>query len=96
MEFCQVSYTSRAQVSLLSAALSLFSLQPVFLLGISLTHVQDLALGLHELELHEVHTGPPLKPIKVLLDSISSHQCVDPTKQIDVLSRPAKGADLSL
>ncbi|PKU36298.1 rna-directed dna polymerase from mobile element jockey-like [Limosa lapponica baueri] len=38
----------------------------VFVLGISLTYMQDLALGL--VELHEVHIGPPLKPVQVPLD----------------------------
>ncbi|PKU46776.1 hypothetical protein llap_2935 [Limosa lapponica baueri] len=45
------------QVLLLRAALQPFSAQPVFVPGIALTQVQDLALGL--VELHEVHMGPP-------------------------------------
>ena len=44
--------------------------QPVSVLGIVPTHVQDLALGL--VELHEVRMGPPLKPVKVPLDGIPS------------------------
>ncbi|KAK4825626.1 hypothetical protein QYF61_001306 [Mycteria americana] len=40
--------------------------QPVLVLRISLTYVQDLALGL--VELHEVHMGPLFKPVKVPLD----------------------------
>jgi len=51
-------------------ALSPFSAQPVFVLGIVLTQVQDLALGL--VELHEVCTGSPLKLVKVPLDGIPS------------------------
>jgi len=47
-----------SQVILLRAALDPFSTQPLFVLGIALTHLQDLALGLVELD--EVHTGPPL------------------------------------
>ena len=56
------STTSRPQVLLLRAALNRFSSQPVFVLGIAPTHVQDLALGL--VELHEVLTGPVLMPVK--------------------------------
>jgi len=42
-----------------------FSAQPVFMLGITPAHVQNLALG--PVELHGVRTGPPLKPVKVTL-----------------------------
>jgi len=53
-------------------------LHPVFVLGIALTHVQDIALGLAELK---IRMGPPLKPVQVPLDSIPSLQCVDcPTR----------------
>ena len=58
------------QVLLLRAALSPFSTQTVCKLGIALTQVQDHALGL--VELHEVHMGPPVKPVKVPLDGIPS------------------------
>jgi len=54
----------------LRAALNPFSAQPVLVLGIVLTQMQDLALGL--VELHEVHTGPPLKAVQVPLDGIPS------------------------
>ena len=43
------------QVLLLRAALEPLSAQPVLVFGITLTHVQDLALGL--VELHAVHAG---------------------------------------
>jgi len=59
-------------------------------LGIALTHVQDLALS--HVELHEVHTGPPLQPVKVPLDAILSLHCVDSTTQIGVVSKLAEGA----
>lgn len=49
-----------AQV-LLRVALSPFSAQPVFILRIILTYMQDLTLGL--VELHEVCRGPPFRPI---------------------------------
>jgi len=45
------------QVLLIRATLTPFSAQPAFVLGIALTHAQDLAIGL--VELHEVLTGPP-------------------------------------
>jgi len=61
--------------------------QPVFVLGIALTHVQDLALGL--IEVHEVRTGPP---VKVPLDSIPPLQCVDCTTQLGVIGKLAEGA----
>ncbi|KAK4823457.1 hypothetical protein QYF61_002293 [Mycteria americana] len=75
------------EVLLLRATLNPFSAQPVFVLGIAPTHVQDLALGLCE-----VHTGPPLKPVKVPLDGIPSHQCVNRTTQLGVVGRLAEGA----
>jgi len=52
--------------------------------------VQDLALGL--VELHEVHTGPPLKPVQVALDGITSLQSVDRTTQLGVISKLAEDA----
>jgi len=58
-------------------------------LGITLTHVQDLALGL--VEPHEVRTGPPLKPVKVPLDGILSLQHVDCTTQLGVVGRLVEG-----
>ncbi|KAK4831140.1 hypothetical protein QYF61_015443 [Mycteria americana] len=78
------------QVLLLRAALNPFSAQPVFVLGIAPTHVQDFAFGL--VELHEVRTGPALKPVKVPLDGIPSLQHVDCTTQIGVISRLTEGA----
>ncbi|KAK4822675.1 hypothetical protein QYF61_019042 [Mycteria americana] len=77
-------------VLLLRAALNPFSAQPVFVLWIAPTHVQDLALGF--VELHELHTGPPLKPVKVPLDGIPSVQHVDRTTQVGVIGKPAEGA----
>ncbi|NWI43994.1 TNPO1 protein, partial [Picathartes gymnocephalus] len=47
--------------------------------------VQDLELGLAEL--HEVHTDPPFKPVRVPLDGISSLQCVNRTIQLGVVSK---------
>ncbi|KAK4828488.1 hypothetical protein QYF61_026759 [Mycteria americana] len=78
------------QVLLLRAALNPFSAQHVFVLGIVLTHVQDLALGL--VELHKVRRGPPLKPVKVPLDGIPSLQRVDHTTQLGVIGKLAEGA----
>ena len=60
---------------------------------ISLTHVQDLALGL--VELHEVCMRPPLKPVKVPLDGIPSLQRVDCTTQLGV-SELAEDASIPL
>ncbi|KAK4827202.1 hypothetical protein QYF61_015230 [Mycteria americana] len=65
-------------------------LQPVFVFGIAPTHVQDLAFSL--VELHEVRTGPTLKPVKIPLDGIPSLQHVDCTTQLGVVSKLAEGA----
>jgi len=65
------------QVLLGRAALNPFSSQPVFVLEISLTRVQDLALG--SVEPLEVCTGPTLKPVQVTLDGIPSLQGVSHT-----------------
>ena len=56
------------QVLLCRAALNPFITQPVLMLGVALTMVQDLALSL--VELREIYTGPLLEPFKVLLDGI--------------------------
>ncbi|KAK4827407.1 hypothetical protein QYF61_017837 [Mycteria americana] len=78
------------QVLLLRVALNPFSAWPVFVFGIAPTHVQDLELGL--VELHEVRTGPLLKPVKVPLDGIPFLQCVDHTTQVGIIGKLAEGA----
>jgi len=78
------------QVLLLRAALEPLSSQPLFVFEVAPTHVQDLALGL--VELHVVHAGPPLQPVKVPLNGISSLQCVSRTTQLGVVGRLAEGA----
>jgi len=78
------------QVLLGRAALHPFSAQPVLVLGIAPTQVQNFALGL--VQLHEIHTGPPLKPLRVPLDGIPSLQCVDFNTQLRVIGKLAEGA----
>ncbi|PKU46486.1 hypothetical protein llap_3205 [Limosa lapponica baueri] len=81
-----------SQVLLLRASLQPLSPQPVFVPGIAMSQVQDLALGL--VDLHEVCTGSPLKSVQVPLDGISSlwrvNSCV--TTQLGVVSKLAEGA----
>jgi len=78
------------KVLLLRAAFNPFPTQPVFVLGIALTQVQDLALGL--VELQEVCSGPPLKPVKVSLDCVPSLEHGDHTRQLDVTGKFAEDA----
>ena len=56
------------QVRLPRASLNPFIPQLVLTVGVALTQVQDLALGL--VEPHEVHKGPLLKLVQVPLDGI--------------------------
>ncbi|PKU47351.1 hypothetical protein llap_2318 [Limosa lapponica baueri] len=67
-----------------------FSTQPIFVLGIDLIHVQNLALGLFEL--HEVHMGPLLKPVQVPLDGILSLQHGDCATDLGIVGKLAEGA----
>ncbi|NXJ29389.1 F120B protein, partial [Dicrurus megarhynchus] len=69
--------------ALLRAALNPFSIQPVFVLGIAPALVRDLVLG--PVEIDEVCTGPPLKPVQIPLDgslpscmSMAPHSLVSP------------------
>ncbi|PKU42978.1 hypothetical protein llap_6739 [Limosa lapponica baueri] len=78
------------QVFLLRATVNSFSAQPAFVLGIALIHMQDLALGL--VELHEVSTDPPLKPVNNPLDGFASLQHVDCSTQLGVIGTLAEGA----
>jgi len=78
------------KVLLLKAAFNPFSTQPVFVFGIALTQVQNPALGL--VELHEVCTGPPIKPVGVPLDDVPSLQRVDRTTQLGVVGKLDEGA----
>jgi len=74
------------QVLLCRAALHLFILQPVLIVGVALTQVQDLALGL--VEPHEVHVGPLLEFVQVPLDGIPSLRRVNRATQLGVLMPP--------
>ncbi|KAK4832883.1 hypothetical protein QYF61_026433 [Mycteria americana] len=78
------------QVLLCRAALNPFIPQPVLILGVAVTHVQDLALGL--VEPHEVHMGPLLKLVQVLLDGIPSFWHVNRTTQLGVICKLAEDA----
>ncbi|PKU47710.1 hypothetical protein llap_1990 [Limosa lapponica baueri] len=90
MAHVELLVQQHSQVLLLRAALNPSSAQPVFVPGIAMTRVQDLALGL--VELHEVRTGPPLTPVQVPLDGIPSLQCIDHAIQLDVISKLAEDA----
>lgn len=70
-----------SHVLLLRATLNPFSAHPVFVLGVALTRVQDLALCL--IEIHEVHTGLPLNTVKI----IPSLQHVNYTTQLGVFGK---------
>ncbi|KAK4824943.1 hypothetical protein QYF61_021631, partial [Mycteria americana] len=78
------------QALLFRAALSPFIPQPVLILGVALTQVQDPALGL--VEPHEVHMGPLLELVQVPLDGILSLRHVNHTTQLGVVCKFAEGA----
>jgi len=65
------------QVHLSRAALNPFIPQPVLILGVAPTQLQDLALDL--VEPVEVHTGPLIKLVWVPLDGVLSLKPVDCT-----------------
>lgn len=69
-----------SQALLLRTPLQAFSLQPLFVLGIALMQVSNLALGF--VELQEVGIGSPLKTVKVPLDDIPSLQHINHTTQL--------------
>ncbi|PKU34140.1 hypothetical protein llap_15555 [Limosa lapponica baueri] len=62
--------------------------QPVLILGVALTQMQDPALGI--VEPHEVHMGPLLKPVQVPLDAIRSLRCVNHSTQLGVICKLAE------
>jgi len=78
------------QVLLGRTALSPFIPQPVLILETALTQVPDLALAL--VELHEVHTGPPLQLVQVPLDDIPCLTHVNCTTQLGVIRKISEGA----
>ena len=75
---------------LLRTALSAFSTLLAFVLGTALTRVNILAHGLADL--HQFCTDPPLKPVKVPLDGISSLYWVDLMTESGVTHKLAEGA----
>ncbi|RMC07194.1 hypothetical protein DUI87_16650 [Hirundo rustica rustica] len=78
-----------SEVLLSRAAPNPSSAQPVSVLGITLTQVQDLALGL--VELREICSGSPPKPAQVPLDGIPPLQRANHT-QLGVICKLAEGA----
>ncbi|NXT99734.1 F120B protein, partial [Buphagus erythrorhynchus] len=63
----EIAFTSPVtQPQLSQPVFNPFSIQPVFVVRIALTQVQDLVLG--PVEIDEVCTGPPLKPVQIPLD----------------------------
>ena len=68
-----------SQMLLLRVALKIFSAQPISVLWITPTQMQDLSLALAEL--YEVGMGPALKPVQVPLDGVSSF-CISSTSYI--------------
>jgi len=73
------------QALLCRAAVNPFIPQPVLMLGVAPTQVQNPALGL--VEPHEVHTGPLLKLFQVPLDDILSFWHVNCTTQLGVICK---------
>lgn len=65
-----------------SPALDTFITQLVLILVISTMRVQCLILGI--VELQEIHIGPLLKSVRVLLDGIPFLQCANHTTQLAV------------
>ncbi|RMC14370.1 hypothetical protein DUI87_09465 [Hirundo rustica rustica] len=58
--------------------------QPGFVFAIASPWVECLGLGL--VELHEIDTGPPLKPVQGPLDGIPSLQCASGTTHASLVS----------
>lgn len=71
------------QILLLRTVLRPFSTQPVPMLGIASTQVQDLACGL--VEHHKVDMGPPLKPVQVSLKGCGQNCLPIPILGLDVI-----------
>ncbi|KAK4825808.1 hypothetical protein QYF61_002413 [Mycteria americana] len=78
------------QVLVFRAALNPFIPQPVLMVGVALTQVQDPALGL--VEPPEVHMGPLLQLVQVPLDGIPSLRPVNRSTQLGVICKLAEGA----
>jgi len=78
------------QVLLSRTALNHIIPQPVLIVGVALTQMQDLALGL--VEHHEVLTGPLPEFVQVPLDGIPSFWCVTCTTQLGVICKLPEGA----
>lgn len=60
----ELPHPQTPHIFLLRVSVNSFFTQTVLVLGIALTHMWDLALGLAD---HEVGTGPSLRPVQVPL-----------------------------
>jgi len=72
------------------ATLKPFIPQPILIVGVAPTQMQDLAL--HLVEPHEIHTGPFLDLVQVPLDGIPYFWCVNCTTQPGVVCKLAESA----
>jgi len=82
------SPTSAPKSSLAGLLSSPSSPQPVLIPGVAPTQMQDVVHVL--VEPHEVHTGPPLKPVQVPLAGIPSLRHADHTTQRCVICKLAE------
>ncbi|KAK4823935.1 hypothetical protein QYF61_008321 [Mycteria americana] len=64
--------------------------KPVALLGVAVTQVQDLALGL--VETHTIDLGPSIQPVQVPLQSLPTLQQINTPAQLGVICKLAEGA----
>ncbi|KAK4833081.1 hypothetical protein QYF61_027743 [Mycteria americana] len=87
---CKHTLPAHVQLFVHQAALNPFIPQPLLKLRIALTQVQDPALGL--VEPHEVHMGPLLQLVQVLLGVILSIRHLNRTTQLGVICKLAEGA----
>jgi len=88
LSYVQVFIHLYPQVLFDRTALHPFIPQPVLIVRVFMIQMQDLALGL--VDPHEVHIGPLLELVQVLLDGISSLRCVDCITQLDVICKFTK------
>lgn len=86
-----LSFSSTNRIKIFSSGLLLIHSQPnlYFSFRLPLIRVKDLALG--PAALPEVHIGPLLMPLKVLVDGIPALQHADHTTQLYVILKLAAG-----
>ncbi|RMC13338.1 hypothetical protein DUI87_10873 [Hirundo rustica rustica] len=88
---CPASVDQHSQLLFHQAALQALCPQPVVLLGIVVTQIQEPE-GLHPIESHTIGSSPWIQPVQIPLQSLPALQQIYTPTQVSVICKLTAGA----